>query len=716
MVIILCHFFLIYSAAAVGLAPPSTYLDGCQPMSCKRGAPSVRFPFQLKGRQHESCGSPGFNLSCNNKNQTVLELPKSVKLLVKRIDYVKQMIQVYAEDRCVQKQLPNLTLSSSPFKFMSDYYSFDSTYENFTLFKCAGEGRSHYDSYNTIGCLSREPGSYVKYTSSDYPSTDLLHCRRTMDLREVPEGLILDKSNNLYFHWSSPECGSCEEHHQGCRRNNTNHSGFECFPIPTKHMALKPSRYSYAHIKRITFDFKEKLGQGGYGTVFKGTLSNDVSVTVKLLNNFKGNGEEFINEVSSMGRIHHVNVTRLVGFCAHGYNRASVYGYLTNESLEKFIFGDKGCEQRILHFDIKPHNILLDQHFNPKISDFGLAKLCSKEQSAVSMTATRGTMGYIVPEVLSRNFGNVSYKSDVYSFGMMLLEMVGGRKNIDVKVEHMSQVYFPEWSSSAGWLGPNIKSKDDLFRRLVQPPNIPSIPQITQRKEMVIILFHFFLLYTAAAVGLASPPTYPNGCQPTRCKRGAPSVRFPFQLKGRQHENCGSPGFNLSCDNKNQTVLELPKSVKLLVKRIDYVKQMIQVYAEDGCVQNQLPNLTMSLSPFNLSSGDYYYSELGNYTLFECSDEDSNDNSIRCLSSKPGFYVKYTDSDYASTDLLHCRKTIDLKKFPIGCYHQIGLGATIFTLIGADRRAVTAKHATKDVDAMIPIPPASNALSFLSNI
>lgn len=236
--------------------------------------------------------------------------------------------------------------------------------------------------------------------------------------------------------------------------------------------ALKPSRYSYADIKRITNQFKEKLGQGGYGTVFKGTLSNDVSVAVKVLNNFKGNGEEFVNEVGSMGRIHHVNVTRLVGFCADGYNRALVYEYLPNESLEKFIFAAKGenrflsweklheialgiakgieylhqgCEQRILHFDIKPHNILLDQNFTPKISDFGLAKLCSKEQSAVSMTAARGTMGYIAPEVLSRNFGNVSYKSDVYSFGMLLLEMVGGRKNIDVTVANESQVYFPEW-------------------------------------------------------------------------------------------------------------------------------------------------------------------------------------------------------------------------------------------------------------------------------
>ena len=75
-----------------------------------------------------------------------------------------------------------------------------------------------------------------------------------------------------------------------------------------------------------------------------------------------------------------------------------------------------GCDQQILHFDIKPHNILLDHKFIPKISDFGLAKLCSKEQSAVSMTAARGTVDYIAPEMFSRNFGKVSYKSDVYSF------------------------------------------------------------------------------------------------------------------------------------------------------------------------------------------------------------------------------------------------------------------------------------------------------------
>ncbi|CAL8162270.1 unnamed protein product [Prunus armeniaca] len=236
--------------------------------------------------------------------------------------------------------------------------------------------------------------------------------------------------------------------------------------------AMKPSRYSYADIKRITNQFKEKLGQGAYGTVFKGTLSSELLVAVKMLNNSNEEGEDFINEVGTMCQIHHVNVVRLVGFCADGFIRALVYEYLPNGSLQNFLsstdnknsflgwdklqdialgiargieYLHQGCDQRILHFDIKPHNVLLDQDFTPKVSDFGLAKFCAKDQSAISMTTARGTMGYIAPEIFSRNFGNVSYKSDVYSFGILLLEMVGGRKNFKLMEDSTSQVYFPEW-------------------------------------------------------------------------------------------------------------------------------------------------------------------------------------------------------------------------------------------------------------------------------
>ncbi|CAL2237977.1 unnamed protein product [Prunus armeniaca] len=101
--------------------------------------------------------------------------------------------------------------------------------------------------------------------------------------------------------------------------------------------ALKPTRYSYADIKRITNTFRDKLGQGTFGTVYKGKLSNEIFVAVKILNNSKGNGEEFINEVGTLGRIHYVNVVRLVGYCADGFRRALVYEFAPNGSLQNFI-------------------------------------------------------------------------------------------------------------------------------------------------------------------------------------------------------------------------------------------------------------------------------------------------------------------------------------------------------------------------------------------
>ncbi|XXG83081.1 hypothetical protein AAC387_Pa10g0923 [Persea americana] len=230
-------------------------------------------------------------------------------------------------------------------------------------------------------------------------------------------------------------------------------------------------RYSYSRVKKITKNFKEKLGEGGYGSVFKGKLSTGCLVAIKMLKTTKGNGQDFINEVATIGRIHHVNVVRLLGFCSEGSKRALIYEFMPNGSLEKYIFTEEnrnslswnemyqialgiargieylhqGCDMRILHFDIKPHNILLDEKFTPKVSDFGLAKFYPTEESLVSVTAARGTMGYMAPELFYKNLGGVSYKSDVYSFGMLLMEIAGKRKNIDALANRSSQIYFPLW-------------------------------------------------------------------------------------------------------------------------------------------------------------------------------------------------------------------------------------------------------------------------------
>ncbi|CAK8542636.1 unnamed protein product [Lathyrus sativus] len=235
-----------------------------------------------------------------------------------------------------------------------------------------------------------------------------------------------------------------------------------------------PRRYSYAEVKWITSSFREKLGQGGYGVVYKASLIDGRQVAVKVINESKGNGEEFINEVASISRTSHLNIVSLLGFCYEGNKRALIYEFMSNGSLDRFIYKSEfpnaicdfdwntlfqiaigiargldylhqGCNSRILHLDIKPQNVLLDEDFCPKISDFGLAKICQRKDSIVSILGVRGTIGYMAPEIFSRAFGGVSYKSDVYSYGMLILEMIGGRKNYDTGGSCTSEMYFPDW-------------------------------------------------------------------------------------------------------------------------------------------------------------------------------------------------------------------------------------------------------------------------------
>ncbi|KAK4592726.1 hypothetical protein RGQ29_017029 [Quercus rubra] len=268
-------------------------------------------------------------------------------------------------------------------------------------------------------------------------------------------------------------------------------------------------------------------GQGGFRSVYKGKLLDDRLVAVKVINELKGNGEEFINEVASISRTSHVNVVTLLGYCCERTKRVLVYEFMPNGSLDKFIcnpessstncqleqktlfkiaidvargleYLHRGCSMRILHFE-KPQNILLDDDFCPKISDFGLAKLCQKKESIVSMLGARGTIGYIAPEVFSRKFGGVSHKSDVYKYGMLILEMVGVNKNFDAEVSHTSERCFPYWIYQNLNLGENIENNtviieedEQMKRKMILvglwciqtiPTNRPSMTKVVEMLE-----------------------------------------------------------------------------------------------------------------------------------------------------------------------------------------------------------------------------------------
>ncbi|WCJ41415.1 PR5-like receptor kinase [Euphorbia peplus] len=474
--------FIAFCSSVHGL-----YVNECNSSTCGSNGPLVRFPFRIQGKQPHHCGYPGqwFVLSCSEKNDTVLQLTPTWKISIRKIDYIFQVISAYDSEGCLPRRLL--------------YFKYETT-----LFNCSSADEKQM---YRIPCLSNRHYAVYGITSEQSIGGNpyLLSCTKIHDISPIPYDYLVYQQNNLQLSWSqSNSTGSKTECYvmlkpgpptkliaTGAtlgsillvaalvmlhRMYNSNKTDREYQSKIDKFLddykSFKPSRFSFADIKRMTNQFKDELGQGAYGTVYRGKLSDDILVAVKVLSNSKENGEEFVNEVGTIGTIHHVNVVRLFGFCADGFHRALVYEYLPNDSLQKFISSSdtkahflgwtrlkdislgiakgidylhQGCDQRILHFDIKPQNILLDHDFNPKVSDFGLAKLCGKDQSAVSMTTAKGTIGYMAPEIFSRNFGNVSYKSDVYSFGMLVLEMVGGRKIVEETMENDEQIYYPEW-------------------------------------------------------------------------------------------------------------------------------------------------------------------------------------------------------------------------------------------------------------------------------
>ncbi|KAJ1687465.1 hypothetical protein LUZ63_018855 [Rhynchospora breviuscula] len=209
-------------------------------------------------------------------------------------------------------------------------------------------------------------------------------------------------------------------------------------------------RFTYRELKVVTKNFKEEVGKGCSGVVYRGILDDKRVVAVKKLNDVTQGEELFVAEVRAIGHINHMNLVRMFGLCSERKHRLVIYEYMENQSLDKFLFNNnttlqwrqrfkialgtaKGlaylhheCLEWIIHCDVKPENILLTRDFEPKIADFGLAKLSKRDGSGFRTSHMRGTMGYMAPEWALHL--PITSKVDVYSYGIVLLEIIMGRR------------------------------------------------------------------------------------------------------------------------------------------------------------------------------------------------------------------------------------------------------------------------------------------------
>uniref|UniRef100_A0A1J3IYQ4 non-specific serine/threonine protein kinase n=1 Tax=Noccaea caerulescens TaxID=107243 RepID=A0A1J3IYQ4_NOCCA len=241
------------------------------------------------------------------------------------------------------------------------------------------------------------------------------------------------------------------------------------------------------------------IGEGGYGIVYRGVLTDGTKVAVKNLLNNRGQAEkEFKVEVEVIGRVRHKNLVRLLGYCVEGAYRMLVYDFVDNGNLEQWIHGDvgdvspltwdirmniilgmakglaylhEGLEPKVVHRDIKSSNILLDRQWNAKVSDFGLAKLLGSESSYVT-TRVMGTFGYVAPEYACT--GMLNEKSDIYSFGILIMEIITGRNPVDYS-RPQGETNLVDWLKS---MVGNRRSEEVVDPKIPEPPSSKALKRV----------------------------------------------------------------------------------------------------------------------------------------------------------------------------------------------------------------------------------------------
>ncbi|KAK8664491.1 hypothetical protein V6N13_084280 [Hibiscus sabdariffa] len=301
----------------------------------------------------------------------------------------------------------------------------------------------------------------AEFSQKNPPIISTLYEKRYQNSLMILISVLLGSSVFVNFVFVGVLClGSSFLYHRKIKRNHCNKNGIQS--------SLR--YFNYKELEEATNGFKEELGRGSFGIVYKGIIKTDsedlTRVAVKKLDRVvQDTDKEFRTEVNVIAQTHHRNLVKLLGYCDEGQSRMLVYEFLSNGTLASFLFGDlkpswnqrtqiateiarglcylhEECSPQIIHCDIKPQNILLDDYYDARISDFGLSKLLGIDQS-FTHTAIRGTKGYVAPEWFKTV--PVTVKVDVYSFGVLLLEIICCRRNVAMDVEEEKAI-LTDWA------------------------------------------------------------------------------------------------------------------------------------------------------------------------------------------------------------------------------------------------------------------------------